>query len=450
MIAFISFSIIFVFCAVCLALEIWKFYINQTKLKNLIVCKAPPIVGNLIDLLECDAVQIIDFPNRMMEQYQLASDTKGVFGWIIHMLFMYTDHPDTYEIILNSDKALKKAYLYGFLRNSEGIFTSEPNKWKSHRRVLNSTLGPKMVKSFIPIFNEKYKKMVDLMDRQVDEPVDMHLIMFKSTIDVVFQSSFDVNWSMQNHCGEQLRDLIVNLFERVQLRVHSIWMKPDILYKRTNFNQLDDEAYPRFHRLVNSVLEVKKLDLAEKLVNGIDELAIVKETNSANFLQKCLLMEMENKFDDRDICEEMQTVLIGSIDTTSLTINGIILLLAIHQEYQDRVLEELHSIFTDPNEPVTHDHLQQMTFLELVIKEGSRHFPVAPYLGREATDDIPIPGGIIPKGTTIILNIYKSNRNPTYWGENAKEFYPERFLPENCINHHPYQYIPFSAGSRNW
>lgn len=124
-------------------------------------------------------------------------------------------------------------------------------------------------------------------------------------------------------------------------------------------------------------------------------------------------------------------------------------MLAIHTHFQDRVFDEMLEIFEDVDEPVTNEHLSRMTFLDLVIKEAMRHFPIAPYLGRECTEDFAIHGGIIPKGTQLFLNVLKANKNPKFWGPNAHEFDPERFLPENCADWHPYQYIPFSAGKRN-
>lgn len=45
------------------------------------------------------------------------------------------------------------------------------------------------------------------------------------------------------------------------------------------------------------------------------------------------------------------------------------------------------------------------------------------------------------------MNVFRMNKNPKFYGENAHEFYPERFLPENCADWHPYLYIPFSAGT---
>lgn len=124
-------------------------------------------------------------------------------------------------------------------------------------------------------------------------------------------------------------------------------------------------------------------------------------------------------------------------------------MLAIHSEYQDRLVEELHTVFSDIDELVTKEHIAKLSQMDLVIKESMRLYPPAPFLAREATDDFPLFDGIIPKGTQIILSLYNVHRNQTFWGENANEFYPERFLPENCARYHPYQYVPFSAGARN-
>lgn len=42
--------------------------------------------------------------------------------------------------------------------------------WRSQRKALNSSLGPAILGSFIPIFNNKSAILVDLLEKYAGEP----------------------------------------------------------------------------------------------------------------------------------------------------------------------------------------------------------------------------------------------------------------------------------------
>lgn len=442
--------LLFVVGILLIACECWKSYLCSTKLKNFTVIRGLPILGNVLDLMKCDNVDVLHIFSELKKRHNVGDDVKNVIFWMGPSIYVLSDHPDTYELVLNSEKTIKKSYIYDFFHIKRGILTSEPNIWKKHRKLLNPTLGSKMVNRILPIINEQSHKMVESMQRHVGQSVEMYGIMFRTAIYSVSKSLFSVRWPMQNDLSDKLRECMVNILDRFETRIHSVWMHPDSVYRITKMHELDNQDHEVLNRIVHSIVESKKCDLAEKLEHGIDELADSNETSSCNFLEKCLQLGLEQKFDDSDIIDEVKTMFVTSTDTTSIIIHATTLMLAIHQDYQNQVFDELRSIFTNVDEPVTHEHLQQMQFLELVIEESLRLFPVAPHIAREATEDLQLENGIVPKGSQIILDIFTSNRSPKYWGENANEFYPERFLPENSSNFHPYQFKPFSAGPRDW
>ena len=55
---------------------------------------------------------------------------------------------------------------------------------------------------------------------------------------------------------------------------------------------------------------------------------------------------------------------------------------------------------------------------------------------------------MIPKGTNCFVYAFMVHRDEKYYPEPEK-FDPERFLPENSKDRHPFAFIPFSAGRRN-
>lgn len=106
------------------------------------------------------------------------------------------------------------------------------------------------------------------------------------------------------------------------------------------------------------------------------------------------------------------------------------------------------SIFDTSDRNATMEDLKDMKYLECCIKETLRLYPSVHYMAREISEEIVLGGYTIPKDTICQIEIYDLHRRPDFFPDPDK-FIPERFLPENSVDRHPFAFIPFSAGPRN-
>lgn len=120
-------------------------------------------------------------------------------------------------------------------------------------------------------------------------------------------------------------------------------------------------------------------------------------------------------------------------------------MLAMHKNVQEKVVLELLEVFTSVDDPVDIDILTKLPYLEMVIKESMRLFPISPVAFRTSTQEFVLNNYVMPVGTNFLLGVFKLHRNKAFWGENSEIFEPERWEPERIKKIHPYAYLPFSG-----
>ncbi|RXG54293.1 cytochrome P450 4V2, partial [Armadillidium vulgare] len=217
------------------------------------------------------------------------------------------------------------------------------------------------------------------------------------------------------------------------------WLQYDFIFKRTKWGKLQEKSLEFLHKFSLETIrerrkEYKRLKSKKKRQAFLDLLIEYSEQND--------LLTEEN------IREEVDTFMFAGHDTTAVGINWAIYLLGLHPEIQEKVYEELESIFGKSDRPASSDDIREMKYLECCIKETLRILPSAPMFTRHLTEDMTINGYEIPKGTDVVVVIYSLHRNPQHYSD-PLSFQPERFFPEDSAKRNPYSYIPFSAGPRN-
>ena len=139
-------------------------------------------------------------------------------------------------------------------------------------------------------------------------------------------------------------------------------------------------------------------------------------------------------------------------DTSSSTVEWAIAELIRHPKILAQVQQELDSV-VGRDRLVGELDLAQLTYLQAVVKETFRLHPSTPLsLPRMAAESCEIDGYHIPKGSTLLVNVWAISRDPKQW-TNPLEFRPERFLPGSEKAHvdikgNDFEAIPFGAGRR--
>lgn len=158
------------------------------------------------------------------------------------------------------------------------------------------------------------------------------------------------------------------------------------------------------------------------------------------------------KLNDTEIKALLLDMFTAGTDTSSSTVEWALAELIRHPQMLARVQKELDK-FVGRDRLVTESDLPNLAYLQAVIKETFRLHPSTPLsLPRMAAESCEINGYHIPKGSTLLVNVWAIARDPAEWAD-PLEFRPERFLPGGekpnvDIRGNDFEVIPFGAGRR--
>ncbi|GFQ70531.1 cytochrome P450 4c3 [Trichonephila clavata] len=152
---------------------------------------------------------------------------------------------------------------------------------------------------------------------------------------------------------------------------------------------------------------------------------------------------------DEDIREDIDVLIIGGHETTATIVAWTLYLLGLYPDIQKQVHEELDKVFGKDGERYASERdLNDLKYLDSVLKETQRLYPAATFWARQVSEDINICGYTLPKGSSFVLPAMILHRDPEVFPEPDK-FDPDRFSAENSVKIPEYAYIPFSVGQRN-
>nr|CAB3467634.1 unnamed protein product [Digitaria exilis] len=135
-------------------------------------------------------------------------------------------------------------------------------------------------------------------------------------------------------------------------------------------------------------------------------------------------------------------------DSAASTVEWAMTELVKKPEVLTKATEELDRV-VGRNRHVAEGDIPNLPYLEAIVKETMRTYPVAPLLTpQQSREDTSVGGYDIPAGTLVLINVMAICRDPSVW-DAPMEFWPERFLGSSVdVKGQDLELVPFGSGRR--
>ncbi len=143
---------------------------------------------------------------------------------------------------------------------------------------------------------------------------------------------------------------------------------------------------------------------------------------------------------DRQVRDELMTILTAAEDATSVALAWCWWMLARHPEVEANVRDEVDRVLGG-RVPIAAD-VASTPYVRRVVQETLRLYPPAWAMIRQAIAEDEIGGQRIRARSTVVLCTYMIHRHPEFWDD------PETFLPEAIAARPRHAFLPFGAGPR--
>ncbi|XP_031659956.1 cytochrome P450 3A30 [Oncorhynchus kisutch] len=330
----------------------------------------------------------------------------------------------------------------------DAVTTVEDDEWKRIRSTLSPSFTSGRLKDMFMIMTQHSRNLVKFLQKKVDtdEVLEVKEIFGAYSMDVVASSAFSVDIDSINQPNDPLvvnvkKLLKFNLLNPLLILVVLFpFMRP--LLEMCNVSFLPAGAMKFFYSFLRKIKAERsknvhntRVDLMQLMVDS----QIPQDHRSKEAAHKGLT--------DHEILSQALTYIFGGYETSSSTLGFLSYNLATNPDVQAALQDEIDQIFPD-KAPPTYEGLMQMEYLDMVINETLRVYPIISRLERVAKATVEVNGVTIPKGTVVMIPIMVLHHHPTHWPK-PEVFRPERFSKGNRENIDPYTFLTFGMGPRN-
>jgi len=341
-----------------------------------------------------------------------------------HLKHFLQDNNRNYTKQPNPSNALLRAVI------GDGLVTSDGDLWRRQRRLAQPAFHRRRIAGFGDTMTSATLAMLDRWRAHpLDQPLNIAHEMMRLTLEIVGRTLFSIDLTgAASTVGEAFTD--VN--------------EQTSLLSRRPFSPL--------------ALRIPFLPGTRRMKRGIARLdsvvgAILADRRAGNSEYDDLLYMLMSARDeetglgmsDRQLRDEVMTLLLAGHETTAVALSWTFYLLSQHPDVWQALATEIDNVLG--NETATVAVLPDLPYTKMVIEESMRLYPPAYIMARWGNEADEVDGYHVEPESAIVLFTFLTHRHPAFWPEPEK-FDPQRFTPENVAERARYAYAPFGGGPR--
>lgn len=338
------------------------------------------------------------------------------------------NHPDYARHVLcdrvaNYEKGLGLAEAAPLL--GQGLLTSEGDLWAAQRRLLQAAFHAGRIEEHCASMVRAAAARLETWLRPGRaETLDVAREMVHLTLDILGRTLF--GFDLKERAAE-ISDDLATLTRWSMSRMASLLPLPLGVPTPGNFRAR--RALGRLETLVGEMMRRSE-------TGGGDLLSLLAAQRKANGARPS---------DDKQMRDEVMTLLLAGHETTAATLAWTWYELARNPEAARRVRAEADALLA--GRPATAEDVPRLVYTRAVVDEVLRLYPPVWLLPRRAKDDDVIDGYAIPARSDVLVCLYTLQRHPAFW-EDGDAFDPSRFEPGPSAARGNSAFIPFGAGPR--
>ncbi|GAB4849271.1 hypothetical protein Ancab_040165 [Ancistrocladus abbreviatus] len=329
-----------------------------------------------------------------------------------------------------------------------GIVAYEGEKWAKQRKLLNPAFHMEKLKLMLPQFYTSCNDMINKWEKMASKTgsceLDVWPFLTTLTADVISRAAFSSSYEE----GRRIFQLIREQMRLVVMVNESVYI-PGWRYVPTSMNKRIQEIEGEMQVLLQDMIFKKKKEMEAEEDAKDDLLGILMESCFKEVEEKKHGKQKQQQvaMTLKEVINECKLFYLAGQETTSVLLVWTMIMLSKHQDWQALAREEVLRTFG--NNTPDFDGLNHLKTVTMILNEVLRLYPPIVELRRRTCSNVKLGKLSLPAGVLVSLPIVLPHQDPRFWGEDAKEFNPERFS-EGILKaaKGSNSFFPFSWGPR--